>query len=57
MKKILPLMMSLIVMFSLSACSSGNTQTKESKNTEQNHSKNSTNDNGKKKNREIYRKR
>ncbi|MEH7356181.1 extracellular solute-binding protein [Neobacillus drentensis] len=52
MKKILPLMMSLIVMFSLSACSSGNTQTKESKNTEQNHSKNSTNDNGKKQNRE-----
>ncbi|MEH7501581.1 extracellular solute-binding protein [Neobacillus drentensis] len=52
MKKILALLMSLLLMFSLVACSSGNTQSDESNNTEQNNDNKSSNNNGEKINRE-----
>ncbi|MEH7511238.1 extracellular solute-binding protein [Gottfriedia acidiceleris] len=51
MKRIVALLMSLILIFSLFACSSGNTQSEGSKKTEQNNSK-SSNNNGGKMNRE-----
>ncbi|WP_088013951.1 ABC transporter substrate-binding protein [Gottfriedia acidiceleris] len=44
MKRIVALMMSLIVMFSLVGCSIGKTQSKESNNTQQNNDKNSDKD-------------
>ncbi|WP_163099722.1 ABC transporter substrate-binding protein [Peribacillus alkalitolerans] len=52
MKKILVLMMSLLLMFSLVACSSGKTQSKESNNTQQNNAKNGDKDTVKEMNRE-----
>ncbi|MEH7308224.1 ABC transporter substrate-binding protein [Neobacillus drentensis] len=52
MKKILALMMSLIVMFSLVACSSGNTQSDENKHNEQNNTNKGHQDNNKNSNRE-----